>query len=53
MRDDLMPEKVEIDPAIGAAPFATAKHVAIESAGGVEVVDRKRKVKGAKRHDRR
>ncbi|GGO99693.1 hypothetical protein GCM10011329_33760 [Stakelama pacifica] len=47
MRDDLMPEQIEIDPAIGAAPFGTAEHLPIEMPRGIEVVYREGEMKGS------
>jgi hypothetical protein len=46
MRDDLMPEQVEVDPVIARTPLGTAKNLAIEMAGGGQVVDRKGEVEG-------
>jgi len=37
--DDLMAEEIEVDPLGGAAALRTAKSLAVEGAGGGEVVD--------------
>ena len=50
MRDDLMPEQVEIDPRVAAAPFRAAERAAVESTRGSEVVDGKGEVKRAEGH---
>jgi hypothetical protein len=47
MRYDLMPEKIEVDPGIGAATFRAAKNLAIEVARRLEIVDRKSNMKGS------
>ncbi len=53
MRDDLMPEQVEVDPVIARPPLGTAQHLAIEMAGGGQVVDRKGKVERTQGHGRK
>ena len=45
MSNDLMPEKIEIDPAITAATHAAPQTFCVKLAGSVEVVDRKREMK--------
>jgi hypothetical protein len=40
MRDDLMAEKIEIDPIVRRAPFATSQKLSIEGACFDEIVDR-------------
>ena len=45
MGDDLMAEKIEIDPVIARAAFGTAEQIAVESAGLRKVAHRKRKMK--------
>jgi hypothetical protein len=45
MGDDLMTEKVEIDPVIARAAFGTAEQIAVENAGLRKVAYRKRKMK--------
>ena len=52
VRDDLMPEQVEIDPRVGAAPFGAAERAAVESARGGEVVDRESEVERTEHDDR-
>jgi hypothetical protein len=34
MGDNLMTVEVEVDPMVGASPFAAAEQLAIETAGG-------------------
>jgi hypothetical protein len=41
MGDDLVAEEIEIDPVFGASAFAAIEEIAVESAGGGEVVDGK------------
>ena len=43
----LVAEEVEIDPGGGAAALGAAEHVAVESAGAVEIVDMECKVEKA------
>jgi len=52
MRDDLMTVQIEIDPMLGAPSFRAAEEIAVEAAGGGEIVDRKGQVKRLKSHDR-
>ena len=44
--DDLVTEKIEVDPALAAAAFGTTEKSAIQGARGIEVVDRKGKMEG-------
>ena len=46
MGDDLMPEKVEIDPLRRAPPFRAAEQAAVKGARRVEVVDGKGEMEG-------
>src|SRR5450830_1829187 len=39
MQRQLMSEKIDIDPGIGAAPFFASQQIAIEVAGGMQIVD--------------
>ena len=48
MGDDLVAEKVEIDPLIRVAALGAAERAAIEGAGGLEIVDGKGEVEGGK-----
>ena len=50
MGNDLMTPQIEINPVIGASPFGTAEQLAVETAGGGEIVNREGKVKGRKCH---
>ena len=51
MGDDLMAEKVEIDPLVRTSPLRAAEQAAIECAGLGKVVDGKGEVKrGERRH---
>jgi hypothetical protein len=47
MKRNLVAEKVEIDPGVGAAALGATEDVAIETAGAVEVANVKGKVKDA------
>jgi hypothetical protein len=49
---DLITEEVEIDPGVSTAAFPAAQHLAIESAGGVQVTYEEGEVKGL-RHRRK
>ena len=40
VRDELVAVQVPVDPGVGAAALLEAEHLAVEAAGGVEVVDR-------------
>jgi len=40
MRDDLMPEEIEVDPLFGAATLGTTENRAVKSSRCFEVVDR-------------
>jgi hypothetical protein len=46
MRDDLVTEKIEIDPMRVAPALGTAEQAAVEPAGGVEIVNWKCEVEG-------
>ena len=46
MGDDLVAEEIEIDPFVRAAPLRAAEQPAVESARGVEIVDREGEVEG-------
>jgi hypothetical protein len=41
VRDNLMPEEVEVDPVRGAAAFRTAQRGSVERARGIQIVDGK------------
>jgi hypothetical protein len=45
MGNDLMTEEVEIDPFGRRSPFPTSKHLTVEQAGCIKVVDGKREMK--------
>lgn len=47
MRDDLVPEQVEVDPLSGASPFGTAQYTAIKGARRRQIVNGKGQVKGS------
>ncbi len=51
MGDDLVAEKVEIDPVLGASALRTAHHLAIEAARRIQVVHREGDVEGPDAHD--
>jgi hypothetical protein len=51
MRDDLMAVEVEIHPFGCAAPLGAADQPDIKAPRGVEVIDRKREVKGRQGHE--
>ena len=40
VRDDLVPEEIEVHPFGGAAPFGAAEKLAVETARGGEVMNR-------------
>lgn len=46
MRNDLVPEKVKINPLRAASPLTTLKQAAIEGPRSLKIVNWKRKVKG-------
>ncbi|MNO91853.1 hypothetical protein D3C76_834100 [compost metagenome] len=50
VNDQLMAEKVEIDPMIAGATFFEAEHMAIEIPSGRQVVDRDGQVKRRELH---
>jgi len=50
--DDLMAEKIEVDPMLRAPSLGAAEQVAIEAARGGEIVDREGEVERRKRHAR-
>ena len=45
MGDDLMPEKIEIDPVVGTAPFFAAKQFTIKLPGAGQIVHWKGQMK--------
>ena len=47
MRDDLMPEEVEIDPVIRTAPLFAAQQPAVKGARGSKIMDGESEVEGA------
>ena len=47
MRDNLMPEEIEVDPLIAKPAFAAAHDFAIELARLWDVIDRKGEMEGA------
>ncbi|HEX3432053.1 MAG TPA: hypothetical protein VHT03_14325 [Rhizomicrobium sp.] len=50
MRDDLVPEEVEIDPFVRAAAFPAAEQAEIETARLVEIADGEGEVEARSRH---
>jgi hypothetical protein len=50
MRHDLMTMKVEIDPMVGASPFAAAEQLAVEATCRGKVVDREGEMEGRHCH---
>jgi hypothetical protein len=50
MGDDLMAEKVEVDPLVGTAPLRTTEQFAIESPCRGKIVDREGQVEWRKAH---
>ena len=48
MRDDLMPEEIEVNPFVRATPFGACEAPAIEIPRGAEVVNGYRQVKGGR-----
>ena len=40
VRDDLVPEQIEVDPLVGTAALRAAEHRAVELPRGGEIVDR-------------
>jgi len=46
MRDELMPEEIEIDPLFRTTPFRTCEASSIEAARGAQVVNGYRQMKG-------
>jgi hypothetical protein len=53
MRDDLVPEEVEIDPRIRGAALPAAEQAAIETARFVEVAHGEGEMESRSRHGRR
>ena len=49
MRDELMPEEIEVDPFLRATPFGTCEAPSIEAPRGAQVVNGYRQMKG-RRH---
>ena len=39
MQRQLMPEKIEVNPGLGAAPFFTSQKITIELAGNLQIAD--------------
>ena len=52
MSDDLVSEKIEIDPALGAPPLRAAEHITVKVPGSGKVVDGKGKVEWRDGHER-
>ena len=50
MRDDLMPEKIEIDQMHVTPPFRATEQAAVKGPGGLEVVNGEGEVEGRQRH---
>ena len=50
VRDDLVPEEIEVDPMLRAPSFRAAENRAVEVAGGGEVIDREGDVEGTLDH---
>lgn len=50
MRDDLVPEEVEVDPVVGAAAFRAAEEIAVEVPSGSKVIDGEGDMKGGETH---
>ncbi len=50
MRDDLVPEEIEIHPVIRAAALGTAQQLAVKGTRGGNVVDRKGEVERGQGH---
>ena len=53
MRDDLVPEEVEIDPRVGRAAFSATEQAGVELARFVEIADWESKMEAWSRHGKR